>query len=61
MQKIRLTSETTYKKFQSLFNVPPDVNFSKYFQKTVDEFQLATKDYDKEELFQLLVDPTLVA
>jgi len=61
MQKIRLTSETTYKKFQSLFNVPPDVGFSKYFQKMVDEFQIATKDYDKEELFQLLVDPTLVA
>ena len=61
MQKIRLTAETAYKKIQSLFNVPPDVSFSKYFQKMVDEFQIATKDYEKEELFQLLVDPTIVA
>jgi len=61
MQKIRLTAETAYKKIQSLFNAPPDVSFSKYFQKMVDEFQIATKDYEKEELFQLLVDPTIVA
>merc|ERR1711976_616350 len=55
MQKIRLTAETAYKKVQSLFNAPPDVSFSKYFQKMVDEFHVATKDYEKEELFQLLV------
>lgn len=61
MQKIRLTAETAYKKIQSLFNAPPDVSFSKYFQKMVDEFHVATKDYEKEELFQLLVDPTTVA
>jgi len=61
MQKIRLTAETAYKKIQSLFNAPPDVSFSKWFQSMVDEFQVATKDYEKEELFQLLVDPTLVA
>jgi len=61
MQKIRLTAETAYKKIQSLFTAPPDVSFSKYFQKRVDEFQVATKDYEKEELFQLLVDPTTVA
>jgi len=61
MQKIRLTAETAYKKIQSLYNPPPGVSFSKYFQKMVDEFQIATKDYEKEELFQLLVDPTIVA
>jgi len=61
MQKIRLTAETAYKKIQSLFNAPPDVSFSKWFQSMVDEFQVATKDYEKEELFQLLVDPTFVA
>merc|ERR1712014_252696 len=61
MQKIRLTAETAYKKIQSLFNAPPDVSFSKYFRKMVDEFHVATKDYEKEELFQLLVDPTTVA
>lgn len=59
MQKIRLTAETAYKKIQSLFNAPPNVSFGKYFQKMVDEFQTATKDYEKEELFQLLVDPTV--
>jgi len=58
MQKIRLAAETAYKKIQSLFSAPPDVSFGKYFQKQVDEFQIATKDYEREEVFQLLVDPT---
>jgi len=59
MQKVRLTAETAYKKIQSLFSAPTDVSFGKYFQKQVDEFQIATKDFEREEIFQLLVDPTI--
>ena len=53
MQKVRLTAETAYKKIQSLFSAPTDVSFGKYFQKQVDEFQIATKDFEREEIFQL--------
>merc|ERR1712113_249757 len=53
MQKIRLTAETAYKKIQSLFNAPPDVSFSKYFQKMVDEFHVA-KRLRKRRTFSII-------
>ena len=60
-KNIRLAADTALKKLQSLFNTPPGVSFSKHFQKLVDEFQIATKGYEKDEIMQLTVDPTIVA
>jgi len=60
MQKIRLDAEAAYKKIQSLFSTPSDVSFSKFFQKQVEEFQVATKDCEREDVLQMLVDPTNV-
>ena len=61
IQNIRLAADTALKKIQSLFNNPPDVSFNKYFQTMVKEFQIATKDYDEDEIFTLVVDPTTIA
>ena len=58
---VRLAADTALKKIQSLFNTPPDVSFSKYFQKMVEEFQIATKGYEEEEIHCLIVDPTTVS
>jgi len=58
IQNIRLAADTAFKKIQSLFNTPPDVSFIQYFRKMVEDFQIATKDYKKEEFFLLTVDPT---
>merc|ERR1712228_1038045 len=60
MQKIRLDAEAAYKKIQSLFSPPSDVSFGKFFQKQVEEFQVATKDFEREEVLQMVVDPTNV-
>ena len=58
-EKVRLGADNIYANIKEMFSRPNDENFGKFFQNLVDEFRAATKDMPNENVFQLVVDPTV--
>ena len=59
MEKIRVNAEELYCIIKKLFSPPEDgTNFGIYFQNIIDDFRNSTKDMPKEDVLQLVIDPT---